>query len=315
MPVSNNSIPSTEKKTMVEDEVSVVNILNDNPVRIEEQHERKSVKIHGLSAAELADPNNISVTISDTEAPLVILFGPPSCGKTMTLVRMTRYLKTMSYKIQPIRTFRPTYDTNYSEICNSFDETINSEDAAEATDRVSFMLVEVLEGNGRRICQILEAPGEYYFNPQKPNDSFPNYVNTIIASPNRKIWAIMVEPNWGNQPDRDNYATKISNLVPKMGLDDSVVFIYNKIDLTQFVRRKGDVDSRLAFSQVKFDYKNIFVPFVNKNPITKIFREYNCDFVPFQTGTYTGVNSIKFQAGADVYCEKLWKCIKSKIIG
>ena len=49
-------------------------------------------KIKGLSKAEYADPNQIRVTIADGKAPLVILFGPPACGKTMTLVRLARYL-------------------------------------------------------------------------------------------------------------------------------------------------------------------------------------------------------------------------------
>lgn len=31
-----------------------------------------------------------NVVITDHNAPMVILFGPPSCGKTMTLVRLTR---------------------------------------------------------------------------------------------------------------------------------------------------------------------------------------------------------------------------------
>ena len=47
----------------------------------------------GFSTEELNDPNKIKVTISDTTTPIVVLFGPPSCGKTMTLVRLARYLQ------------------------------------------------------------------------------------------------------------------------------------------------------------------------------------------------------------------------------
>ena len=35
----------------------------------------------GLSEIEMNDANKINVTIADTEAPLLMLFGPPSCGK------------------------------------------------------------------------------------------------------------------------------------------------------------------------------------------------------------------------------------------
>ena len=136
---------------------------------------------------ELNDPNRINVTIADKDAPLVILFGPPSCGKTMTLVRLTRYLKQCGYKISPIKSFRPSHDENYKQICDNYDTMVNQNDAAQSTNRINFMLVEILSSNSKRLCQILEAPGEYYFNPQQPNAPFPNYVNTIINCSNRKI--------------------------------------------------------------------------------------------------------------------------------
>lgn len=45
------------------------------------------------TGVDYSDPNDVMVTISDLKTPLVILFGPPSCGKTMTLIRLSRYLK------------------------------------------------------------------------------------------------------------------------------------------------------------------------------------------------------------------------------
>lgn len=270
----------------------------------------------GLTAAELNDPNSIHVTISDSKAPLVILFGPPACGKTMTLVRMTRFLKTEGYAISPIRHFRPTSDTNYADLCEHFDETMNNNNAAEATDRVSFMLVEVMK-NGRRICQILEAPGEYYFNPKQPSEPFPNYVNTIIASANRKIWTIMVEPDWQDHTDRANYVSRITHLRKCMRPKDSVVFAFNKIDKTNFVIGPGSINKSAAIAEIKNLYPNIFVPFMNQNPITKLWKKYNCDFVPFQTGYYTQAidGRITYQEGPREWCMKLWNCIMKQITG
>ncbi len=272
-------------------------------------------EVHGLTAAELNDPNSIQVTISDPKAPLVILFGPPACGKTMTLVRMTRFLRSEGYTVAPIRTFRPAADTHYEKICNTFDETMNSGNAAEGTPNISFMLVEVVK-NGRRLCQILEAPGEYYFNPQRPNSEFPNYVNTIINSSNRKVWTIMIEPHWMNQSDRLNYVSRIAHLKRKMRPKDSIIFVYNKIDRTNFVIAPGHIHMRAAIDEVKNEYPNIFVPFMNQNPITRFFKEYNFDFVPFQTGDYTNaINGLTYQEGPREYCEKLWKSITNKISG
>lgn len=315
MPVSDNPTDFSPEETIVNTDSVGVDEQNISNVQTEDPQPQPSDNIYGLSDAEMNDPNSISVTIADRDAPLVVLFGPPACGKTMTLVRMTRFLKSEGYVVSPIRTFRPTSDANYLGICNDFDATMNNDNAAKATTRISFMLVEVVK-NGRRICQILEAPGEYYFNPKNPNASFPNYINTIIASSNRKVWAIMVEPDWMDQTDRFNYVTKISRLKQSMRPKDSVVFVFNKIDLTNYVRTVGNINISAAINEVKNLYPNIFIPFMNQNPITRLWREYNCDFIPFQTGFYTkAVNGITYQEGPREYCVKLWESIMKKIIG
>ena len=276
----------------------------------------KNKRAKGLSAAELQDPNNIEVSIIDKEAPLIILFGPPSCGKTMTLVRLTRYLRdVLGYTVTPIRSFRPSYDENYKDICDNYTTLVNSNNAAESTDKISFMLVGIIK-EGRTICQILEAPGEYYFNPEDPNAQYPAYVNNIINGGNRKIWCMMVEPDWEDQEDRRNYTNRIAKLKPRMKVKDKVVFVFNKIDLTPFVISPGNVKMNLAIKNVNDMYPGIFTPFKNVNPITSLWKSYNCDFVPFQTGDYTqSTTGLKFDQGPDEYCEKLWNMLFSKIRG
>jgi len=271
--------------------------------------------IQGLSALEMSDPNSISVTISDPDAPLIVLFGPPACGKTMTLIRLTRYLQKEGYTIAPIRTFRPASDKNYADICDNFDIMINNDNAASSNDRISFMLVKVLK-NGRTLCQILEAPGEFYFNPADPTASYPNYVNEIISRDNRKIWTIMVEPDWLNQTDRKNYVSKITLLKKKMRPKDRVVFVFNKIDKTSFVRHVGSINIPEAIKEIQNMYPNIFIPFLNQNPITKLWKKFNCNFVPFQTGSYTkAINGITYQEGPQEYCVSLWNTLMKKIYG
>lgn len=281
-------------------------------------------KIKGLSKAEYNDPNQISVTIADGKAPLVILFGPPACGKTMTLVRLARYLNKNGYKISPIKTFRPSDDQNYVEICKSenFNKIINSPDAANSTANISFMLVEIIK-DGKRLCQILESPGEYLFNPNKPSEPFPSYVNTIIHSNNRKLWAIMVEPDWRNVEDRINYVAKINDLSTQMSVKDKTLFIFNKIDKTNFIRKQGQVNVPQAKVEISNLYPGIFEKFKNQNPISKIWKDYLCGFVPFQTGTYTPTTRIdskgnavwNYQEGADYYPQMLWNEIQKSITG
>ena len=288
----------------------------DNPKTSAAEAPVKTSAPVGLSSEEQNDPNSITVTVSDPNTPIVILYGPPSCGKTMTLVRMTRYLQSQGYTVVPEKTFRPTYDENYKQLCDNFDQMINSNNAATSTTNISFMLVKVLK-NGKPICQLLEAPGEYYFKPDDPNRPYPAYVQKIISSQNRKIWAIMIEPDWSDSVPRANYVTRISKLKAQMAQRDKVIFVYNKIDLTPFVYGVGNVNTNEAIRNVQNLYPNIFVPFENKNPLTKFFTKYNCEFVPFMTGSYSVTMSggLTYTEGHYVYAQKFWQAMLKLING
>lgn len=126
----------------------------------------------------------------------------------------------------------------------------------------------------------------------------------------------MVEPDWMDAVDRRNYATKVARLKQSMRSKDSTIFVFNKIDLTNFVRGVGDINKSAAIREINILYPNIFVPFMNQNPITRFFKEYNCDFVPFQTGYFTrALNGVTYQEGPREYCVKLWNAIMKSITG
>lgn len=276
----------------------------------------------GMTPEEMRDPAKIHVTVTDSNTPIVVLFGPPSCGKTMTLIRLVRYLRSQGYTIKPDPAFRPAYDTVYQDMCEHFDEMINSNDAAAGTDRISFMLVKVYNQQGRAICQILESPGESYFSPDNPNAAFPGYVNHIINNSNRTIWMIMVEPthtnpSMGDQATRANYATKVAKLRQQMVARDKVVFVFNKIDMTPYVISQGVVNNKEAMKHVNQIYENIFSPFANVNPLTKWITPYNFDFVAFQTGSYEQAadGSRQFTLGSDAYPRRLWEILRKRING
>lgn len=303
-------MPDITFTNTVEPDVSV----KEENQYVSEQPEEE--KIPGLSTEELNDPNKIDVTVADTNAPLLILFGPPSCGKTMTLVRLTRFLKQEGYKVSPIKSFRPAFDKNYEKMCEDFDIMINDRNAANATNRISFMLVEVVK-DGRRICQILEAPGEFYFNPKDPHAQFPAFVNTLINGNNRKIFALMTEPDWMDEHDRANYVNRVSELKKKIRPRDKVMFILNKIDKTNFVIGPGQVNVGEAMKQINFLYPGIYQPFKNLNPITSLWNPYRFDFVPFQTGDYTKASdgTLTYQEGPVEYPRQLWKVVLKRIRG
>ena len=277
--------------------------------------------VPGLNEVELSDPNSIVVTIADQDVPIIVLFGPTECGKTMTLIRLTRYLQQYGFKVSPIKSFRPAQDTHYAKMCAEYNQLVHSSNAAEGTQMISFMLVEVLTQQGKRICQILEAPGEYYFNPSKPQQPFPAYVNTIISSKNRKIWVYMVEPNWKNQPDRSAYVSRLQQLKTMMKPQDKAVFLYNKVDKSNFVISPGVVNMAEVKNDIANMYPGIFTPFTNLNPITKWFKPYNCDLIPFSNGFFveatnaSGQTYLTYQQGPDEYPQILWRMLMKRIRG
>lgn len=290
-----------------------------DPPFINESDSEDTVK--GLNQDEMRDPNSINVEIADKQVPIIVLFGPTECGKTMTLIRMTRFLKRYGYRVSPNPSFRPAADTYYAQMCEGYNQLVDSPNAAAGTQMISFMLVEVLDRNGKRICQILEAPGEYYYNPKKPNDDFPAYVNKIIHSDNRKIWVFMVEPNWLDLSDRSGYVSKIQKLKKEMRPQDKAVFLYNKVDKSNFVIAPGKVNMAGVKNDVENMYPGIFTPFVNLNPITKWFKPYLCDLVPFSNGSFSkatkpdGTVYLTYQQGVDEYPQMLWNVLMKRIRG
>lgn len=288
--------------------------------------EQNGLESEIYSMEELKDPAKIRVTIADTSTPLVVLFGPPSCGKTMTLIRLTRYLRGINgYAIEPVTSFRPAHDKNYEEMCSGFNAMINNNKAAGGTNKINFMLIKIYY-KGKAVCQILEAPGEHYFDPdpkeKEPDKEFLPYVNAVINSKNRKIWAIIVEPDKTNKrmnPQRENYVTKIANkLKTHITSRDKILFVFNKIDETPFVLSPGKVYIREAMKVTNEQlYPNIFIPFLNMNPITRFWKPYNFDFIPFQTGSYSKAadGTLMYQEGHDVYPVNLWNRIMKLVRG
>lgn len=195
---------------------------------------------------------------------------------------------------------------------------VNSENAAQSTSQISFMLLQVSQ-KGHPLCQILEAPGEHYFTPKDrtANRNFPRYINSIISNKNRKIWLFIVEPDWEDDTDRLNYADRIRELKRRMNPRDKVIFLFNKIDKTAYVIGKGKVNINQAIQSVKNQYKTIFEPFRNQNPITRFFKEYNCLFVPFSTGDYNDTidGGIVYTEGPSEYPRDLWRKIMEFVRG
>jgi GTPase SAR1 family protein len=299
------------------DDIVVNNQSNSNP-----KSPASSSYDSNITVEEALHPNQINVVIADP-SPIIILFGAGSSGKTFTLIRLTRWLKQHGYKVEPDRNFRPSNSTHYKQMCDQFDEFVNSDSAVGSTQLLSFMLVKVMNKYGEPICQILEAPGEHYFKKESPNEQFPRYINTICTIDNPKTWMFIVERNWEDQQDRRKYAEKIIRMQSQIESKDRVIFTCHKADLHPALFSAGQPNSVQFFKDLQNQYPGIFSKYMNQNPITKLWRKYNFDFVIFSAGLF---NEVKDNAGNvfgdasytqsnDKYPAELWNAILKTVKG
>lgn len=264
---------------------------------------------------ELRDVNAISVTIPDQNTPIVVFFGSPASGKTLALMRMIRFLESHDHQVIPEEVFRPKTDHHYARMCSELKNMVYNNYTPGGTDVISFMLVKVLNPVGQPVCQILEAPGEHYFDGS-PNLDFPTYINAIRTSPNRKVWVIFVEQGWGeDQGERNLYAQKICSMQGLVSPNDKVVFLFNKAD-RQRVRgqydKTGKPRKELFFNQIKREYPGIFTRYQNSGLTKLLYGEYNFKAICFSSGIFNKTNDGRevWTLESDWYCSELWNAIK-----
>lgn len=300
------------------------NLVDDDPKvkgEISEGQQKKStadnVAEQTYTDEELRDVNAISVTIPDKNTPIVVFFGSPASGKTLALMRMIRFLESHDHQVIPEEVFRPKTDRHYTRMCNELKNMVYSDHTPGGTDIISFMLVKVLNPIGQPVCQILEAPGEHYFDGST-NLNFPTYINAIRTSPNRKVWVFFVEQDWGqDQGERNLYAQKIISMQSLISPNDKVIFLFNKADCQ---RQKGQYDKtgkprkQLFFNQIKRQYPGIFEKYQNTGFIAKLlYGDYNFKAVCFSSGIFNKTNSGTeiWTLESDWYCNELWNAIRN----
>ena len=256
----------------------------------------------------------------EEKSPIVILFGPSMCGKTMTLVRLTRYLKNR-YNFKPDKSFKDSNDEEYSQLCASFNDAVNSDNAADGTRYIDFMLLRVNDKRGKTLCQFVESPGEFLFDPAKPNDPFPLYFEAIRDTANRKIWVFFLEPTLKNDEKR-SYVDKITKQI-EFGENDRFIFLVNKIDMEvtkDLMITKESINEEKLRDYVKNEFEGLIE--CDKFILHKMFSDKELfRIIGFQTGTYhegkdTDGNPYKaFHAGHDSHPQRLWTAIEGAVNG
>lgn len=284
-----------QQEEIVNQDQEIVN-QNQQPIMQNNQHQK----------------GNGTVTVIDGKSPIVFLFGPPSSGKTMTLVRLYRYFINLDTRIEAETSFVTGDGGDYERRCTDFPNDAMSDYAAERTEGMAFMLLNIWKDT-KKVCQILESPGERLFHPDPEQDKFPvHYVSSIIKSKNKKIYVFYLQPNWGDSAIRNRYVQRIAKVANDMESGrDKVIFLYNKIDESPALGKFGKVNMDTLINEINNSYPGLLNLFKNSNPITKISKPYLCYLVPFQTGDYSAdTQATRFTAGDDKYPQELWKTIQ-----
>lgn len=268
-------------------------------------------------------PSN-TIRIGDRQAPVIILFGTPASGKSMTLVRLARYLrKVKGLTVAADRTFKS--GDSYVELCNQFEKHLNTRTALPSTKDDEFLMVKIFE-NGRLVAHILEAPGEHFFKPLSQKEmhisgqiNMRPYLTKIIDQiPNRRIWAFLLQAQWGF--DGKNYDAFVDTIrtckdrfiQPK----DRTILLYNQVDVLNHLFKNARIMPRQAELAMRGEYSGIDVIFRNTNPITSLWKDFTYSFVPFSTGTYSMEKGVKvYTESKDYFPEMLWNTLKKCIKG
>lgn len=266
-------------------------------------------------SAEIEDDNDINV--ADRKSPIVMLFGPKSSGKSMTLVRLSRYLRSCGYTIKVDPTFKS--GASYHDKCEKFMHNLNTKEALEGTALTDFLLVQVYK-MGTCVCQLLEAPGEHYFDKDDVSArNFPPYMTEIIRKlPNRKVWTFITEAEWEvNSSIKSSYVGRISNCKAQLVRDaDSFIILYNKVDRKDELFHNSHVLVSAAERKMQEEYPGLANIFRNQNVITSMWRPFNYKFVPFCTGYYNKVNNmLRYTESEDLYPKNLWNALMECIKG
>ena len=261
------------------------------------------------------------IKIGDKTAPIIMLFGPPSSGKSMTLVRLARYLRKKGYAVKADSTFKS--DNGYRVRCDEFHKNLNTKEARQGNALNEFLLVKVVN-HGKTICQILEAPGEHYFDPKRPEITsareFRPYLTEMIRTlPNRKIWIFITEAEWNVHADiKTSYVARIRSCKHQlMSPSDQVIILYNKVDQKEELFEDGRLHSGWAEKAMKDEYETLHTVFKNSNLITSLWRPYNYRFVPYITGYYNKQvgGGKKYTESEERYPKLLWEQIMNCIKG
>ena len=242
----------------------------------------------------------LGVSIIDKRTPIIVPFAPRYLGKTCLLHRLIRYIRNNGYFVQLDKHVLFSHFNHSIDFFDKYTKYLCSEYSPCSTVIPIFGRVFF---NGETKVQFVDFPGEFLYNTNHPKT--PSALKEIIESPNKKIWLFMLELNGlEGQIERDNYSERIMEVAAHISPNDKIIIVVNKIDMCS-------MDLKSIVQALYLQYPAVLNCFKNQNPVTKLWKPFNCDIVSFSAGDFgrTCDNKEMFRPGLDTYPKQLWKAI------
>lgn len=239
----------------------------------------------------------ISIKKFDKQAPIIIPFAPVYFGKTCLLQRLICYLQNKGYSVN----FDACSMTQH--ICDEYMRSIYSRCSPCST---AIPIQGKILWQGHIMAQFIDFPGAFLYDSHNPRK--PSALKEVLASSNKKIWLFLLDLDVLNgEFERVSYSERISEVAGYISSNDKIIIVVNKTDIySTSLKSKEDL-----IQAIYRQYPTVLNCFKNQNPVTNLWRPFNCDIIPFTAGLFcrTYDNKEVFQPGLDTYPKQLWKAI------
>lgn len=269
-----------------------------------------------------------TIHYKDSNAPLIIFFGPKGFGKTVAIIRLVRYLRQKGLTVRPDRTFRE--GEAYERVCDQFESITDptSHEQPKGTPPTDYMLIKVME-QGNVIFRILDAAGEDYFRGGDIEEGFPDQIKEVFRRSRKRIWVFLLTRIWiFDTKDKVHYMMKIKGMKDGTGVNtvvmpqDRILFLCTRVDDSKqevvFRNYSGVLrpDKALLHRYVRQEYHqdgvNMFEPYDNHHFLSRLWRKYNYKLVPYSSCTVDSFNNFNWHDDDGYYPRILWTAISNR---
>jgi len=263
--------------------------------------------------------NQSSFNSGAAHGPIVIPFGPTNTGKTITLLRLTRYIMNQyGLQIRVNRSFRT--DNDYVRVCRLYEANVlHDSNLSLPAKNKSCLLLDVYK-NSELYFQFLDSPGRDFFNPSdlmEPRKNFKAYIQNIINGPNKKIYLFFFEENmFGNSKERITYAAKVGNLIKNINPSrDKVIILHSKIDQNPYLSNSLGGKTNNNKNTLRYEiFSNPDYRFIYKS--IKNYKIRDITYLPYSNGYFPVMNETqetKWILGDDIYPQIVFSAIESSL--